>query len=85
MPGGLTARGTHLLKDLSEAGIISDFTRLADEAFSPVLEIFDGLIGASQRSWRASVRGGPRGYSESEIEDYHTRHWLRVFDRALLA
>jgi membrane dipeptidase len=28
---------------------------------------------------------GPRGYSESEIEDYHTRHWLRVFDRALLA
>jgi len=48
---------THLLKDLSEAGIILDFTQLADEAFSPVLEIFDGLIGASQRSCRASVRG----------------------------
>ncbi len=56
-PGGLTAEGPALLKEMDQVGMLLDATHLADQSFWEALEIFEGPVLASHHNCRALVPG----------------------------
>jgi membrane dipeptidase len=65
-PGGLTPKGSELLKAMQEAGMILDVTHLADESFWQALDLFKGPVLASHNNCRALVPGD-RQFSDDQI------------------
>lgn len=65
-PGGLTAQGRDLLREMDRLGMILDVTHLSDESFWQALEIFQGTIWASHSNCRALVPD-PRQFSDEQI------------------
>ena len=55
--GGLLPRGRDLLKALRAARIIVDLTHTTDQAFSEILDAYDGPVAASHHNCRALVPG----------------------------
>ncbi|NLS76990.1 MAG: peptidase [Chloroflexi bacterium] len=71
-PGGLTAAGRQLVREMDRVGMILDLSHLADEAFWEAMELYSGPVLASHNNCRALVPGD-RQMSDEQLKAIFTR------------